>query len=136
VRRYDPWKRNESVRLVREYLTCIDELKTINVILTKKLDFFERLKEDCDRFELEDAENGKTPDNPNGETSETRILFVTHILKEAVEHSHRLLDDLTESMNAVRLSLMQYPNIKLTADYLVAFPTSINRAERTCCYRR
>tara|TARA_R110002003_G_scaffold589_12_gene20657 strand:+ start:17387 stop:17584 length:198 start_codon:yes stop_codon:yes gene_type:complete len=65
---------------VRTYLVCIDELTVLGEIFSKKLDFFERLQKDCDRFEEQDKSRKKHPDNDNGETFSERIAFASHMM--------------------------------------------------------
>ena len=100
-RRYDPWKRNESIKLVRAYLSCIDELATLGAIYAKKIDFLTRLEEDCLRFEKEDAEEDRRVNNPKGETGQQRAQFALQVCKEAKDRTERLIVDLTQSVNTV-----------------------------------
>jgi len=100
-KRYDPWKRNETINLVRGFLGCIDEINILHMILKKKLGMYTNLNDDCDRFDAEDREEGKAPDCPEGVTPQTRVRFVTQLLKNDVDHCQQLISDLTESLNAL-----------------------------------
>lgn len=75
--------RNETVKLVREYLNCVDELTTIRLILQKKVELFQTLLLDVKKFEADDLKSRILPDNPAGETAEDRINFA---LKMYVYH--------------------------------------------------
>lgn len=89
------------MKLVRSFLACIDELTIISMIYSKKQDLLERLIEDCRNFEHADEKAGKHPHNPTGESSEERVKFALHIVKEVHDHAKRLIVDLTESLNTV-----------------------------------
>ena len=67
--------RNETVKLVREYLNCVDELTTIRLILQKKVELFQTLLLDVKKFEADDLKSRILPDNPAAETAEDRINF-------------------------------------------------------------
>jgi hypothetical protein len=86
---------------VRAYLVCIDELTVLGEIFTKKLDFFQRLRQDCDNFEAQDSGAEHPPDNPDGESSFDRIAFVEHMMEESSTQCKRLNADLRESLNTV-----------------------------------
>ena len=111
-RRYEPWRRNESPKLVRAYLACIDELTTLGSIFAKKIDLFTRMETDCKRFETEDAAAGASVNNPEGETALERIHFALQTCKEARDHTQRLIVDLTESVNTVSC----IPSSRLSTD--------------------
>lgn len=100
-RRYDAWKPNKTVELVREYLNCIDEVTTIRLILQKKMELFKIMQQDIKKFESVDTRNGKVPDNPDGETSPERLVWATNLLHHQNECFERLLIDLKQSMDAV-----------------------------------
>jgi hypothetical protein len=100
-RRYDPWKRNETVELVREYLACIDELTTICLILARKIELFEGLKRDCRKFERDDIMARREPDDPEGISAEARATWAIMMVKGQHDACKKLLADLQLSMNAV-----------------------------------
>jgi hypothetical protein len=101
-RRYDRWQRNETINLVRAYLVCIDELTVLGEIFSKKLDFFQRLRKDCDSFELQDNGAHNPPDNQDRETPSDRISFAEHMMEESSTQCKRLNADLRESLNTVK----------------------------------
>jgi hypothetical protein len=105
-RRYDRWQRNETINLVRAYLICLDELTVLHGIFSKKLDFFKRLRKDCDLSpELQDRDvPGNPPHNDEGETPSDRIAFAEHMMEESSAQCKRLGADLRESLNTVRFS--------------------------------
>lgn len=134
-RRYDPWKRNESVNLVREYLSCVDELTTIKLTLQKKMDLFQALLLDAKKFEIEDLQGQKEPNSPDGESSQERVLWAMGMVKSQLDCFERLLIDTKQSMNAVC-----YPLFLLAISFVLnrnaqsstALSTPFHRAERTC----
>ena len=132
-RRYDRWQRNETINLVRAYLVCLDELTVLRDIFSKKLNFFQRLREDCDNFpEPQDNLASEIPHDVNKE----RIEFAEHMMEESSSQCKQLGADLRESLNSV----YGYPlppnptyvfyRILLTY-YRSALPTSLHRAKRT-----
>ena len=72
-------------------------------IFAKKLDFFQRLRKDCDRLTglQGDGVDGNPPDNPDGEAPLDRIAFAEHQMKESREQCQRLGADLREGLNSV-----------------------------------
>lgn len=100
-RRYDPWKRNETVKLVREYLSCVDELTTVKLILHKKLELFQALLLDAKKFEVEDFRARNEPNNATGESSQERVVWALGMVKAQHDCFERLLIDLKQSMNAL-----------------------------------
>lgn len=100
-RRFESWKRNESVNLVREYLSCVDELTTIKLTLQKKMDLFQALLLDIKKFEIEDLQRQKEPNSPNSESSQERVLWAMGMVKWQLDCFERLLIDTNQSMNAV-----------------------------------
>ncbi|KAL1837287.1 hypothetical protein VTJ49DRAFT_4053 [Mycothermus thermophilus] len=120
-RRYDRWQRNETIALVRAYLVCLDELNVLKEIFAKKLDFFQRLRKDCERMpELQSAEAGgqaNPPDNPQGEAPLDRISFVEHQMKESMEQCDQLGADLRESLNSLfQLRSIEQNELAIMAD--------------------
>ena len=102
-RRYDQWKPKVTVKLVREYLSGIDELTTIRLILQKKVELFRIMQLDVKKFETEDNRFRKTPDNAAGESSVQRLVWAMNTVKHQHESFERLLIDLKQSMDAVSL---------------------------------
>ena len=68
-RRYEAWEPKKTVHLVRDYLSCIDEVTTILLILQRKTELFSIMQHDVMKFEEEDTRFRKVPDNCEGETS-------------------------------------------------------------------
>ena len=100
-RRFDKWVRNETVKLVREYLTCVDELTTVRAIIQKKLELFTKVALDVKKFEADDLKARLLPDNPIGESASARIDFALNMIKHQCDCYDRLLIDLKQSMNAL-----------------------------------
>lgn len=101
-RRYEPWKRDETVKLVRDYLSCIDELTTVKLILQKKVELFQGMQKDMRKFEAEDNRARKPPDNPKGESAQERVVWAIVMVKTQLDCFERLLIDAKQSMDAVR----------------------------------
>jgi hypothetical protein len=80
----------------------MDELKVLEEIFTKKLDFFHRLRMDWESFEQIDSSAGNSPNNQEQETPFERIAFAEHMMEESSKQCQRLNADLRESLNSVR----------------------------------
>lgn len=104
-RRYDQWKPKVTVKLVRAYLSGIDELTTTKLILQKKVELFKVMQLDVKKFETEDNCFRRTPDNAEGESSVKRLVWAMNTVKYQHECFERLLIDLRQSMDAVSLPL-------------------------------
>ena len=89
------------MKLVREYLACVDELTTIKLIMQKKVEHFGTLLQDVKKFEAEDSQAGIEPNYPDGETSLARVTWAARMIKAQHDSIDRLLLDLKQSMNAV-----------------------------------
>ena len=104
-RRFDEWQPKATVTLVRKYLSCIDELTYITLTLKNKLEMFEVMKLDIEKFEGEDLRMGKLPDNQEGESAIERIDWAVKHIKNDYEIFERLLIDLKQSLDAVSPSI-------------------------------
>ncbi|CAD6589105.1 MAG: hypothetical protein ASARMPREDX12_003591 [Alectoria sarmentosa] len=100
-RRYDQWKPKVTVKLVRAFLSGIDELTTIRLSLQKKVELFKLMQLDVKNFETEDNCLRKTPNNAEGESSVQRLVWAMNTVKEQHECFERLLIDLKQSMDAL-----------------------------------
>ena len=134
-RRYDPWRRNDTTKMARAYLVCIDELTVLEEIFTKKLDFFQRPRKDVETFELQEPDINKPPNRKDGETHWDRIAFAEHAMAESATQCKRLSADLRESMGSVSFKHFK-PQVmrllqRLTYRY-TALPAPLHRAEQTC----
>lgn len=109
-RRYDQWKPKVTVKLVRAYLSGIDELTTIKLILQKKVELFRIMQLDVKKFETEDYRFHKTPENAGGESSVQRLVWAMNTVRCQHECFERLLIDLKQSMDAVSLTSVHPDN--------------------------
>ena len=121
---------------MRAYLVGIDELTALGDIFSKKLDFFKRLRIDCDAFEALDNSADTPPDNPEGETTSDRIAFAEHMMEESATQCKRLNADLRESLNSVSILLPCVPFPIPLTQVTPALPTSVHRTERARHHRR
>ena len=99
--RFEEWKPKATPKLVKDYLSCVDELTCITLSLQKKLELFTAMHLDIQKFEAEDTRMGKGPDNPAGESWLMRIQWATATVQEQHACFERLLIDLKKSLDAV-----------------------------------
>ncbi|KAL8866196.1 MAG: hypothetical protein Q9174_006444, partial [Haloplaca sp. 1 TL-2023] len=100
-RRHAPWRKNETVRLVRDYLACIDELTTVKQICVRQVELFKGMQQDVRKFESEDNRARRTPDNPSGESMQERIKWALAMVKTRHDCFDNLLTDAKQSMEAL-----------------------------------
>ena len=100
-RRFDEWKPKKTVELVRDYLTCLDEITYITLNLKSKMRLFSIVQMDVKKFEGEDTRMGKVPDNPAGESMLSRLDWALNHVKHEHETFERLLIDLRQSLDAL-----------------------------------
>jgi len=114
-RRYLQFQRNESVKLVREYLSCIDELTTVGIILTNTITMLENLLKQIEKYEQEDPD--AKPDNPEGESTTDRVKWAMAIVKEESILIQELLADLRQSLTALfQLRSIEQNELAIVAD--------------------
>ena len=127
---YEKWFPKKTVELVRNYLSCIDELTTIRLILQRKLDLFKTMLDDINKFEIEDARARNLPNNPGGETSSERLEWAIKLVKAQHECHVRLSTELKSSLDTVSRTKAVSPDyIRLGTDHHSAFPTALHRAK-------
>lgn len=97
-RRFNPWRRHESVKLVQDYISCVDELTVIVKDMKKVLQFLKNLRKDCEQFDLE--ADGKTH-NAKGTSSVVRVDWAVSVVTENHDLLASTLEDLSDSMLAV-----------------------------------
>ena len=103
-RRYSQFSRQnrqEPADLVKDHLTCIDELTRIGVLMQKRTKVFTSLLKDIENFEAEDLENGRQPDHPDKPSMEEQVLRAIRRTRDQEEVFERLLIEANSSLNAV-----------------------------------
>ncbi|KAL9628878.1 MAG: hypothetical protein Q9204_005599 [Flavoplaca sp. TL-2023a] len=122
-RQTSKFQRNESVNLVREYLSCIDEVAQLLSISERKIDILHRLKRD-----FEDAPQGRTADDSVDESdsdiqpvlstdNQTSCLAIRSIdnainrIKVDHEELPKIMDDLKGSLHDAGLPALPSPYI-------------------------
>ena len=100
-------------------LTCKDELRRVLVMSKNREHVFETLKEDVERFEKEDIEDGKLPEH---ESKESAVEKVQNALVRIQQHSQAydiLFEDVCMTLDSVSsiifpTSLHQRSDLSLT----------------------
>ncbi|KAL8675232.1 MAG: hypothetical protein Q9168_000352 [Polycauliona sp. 1 TL-2023] len=100
-RRYAPWRKDETVKLVRDYLACVDELTTVKLICQQQVNLFKGMQQDIRKFEQEDNRARRTPDYPQGESMHERVKWALTMVKNKHDTFERLLDEAKQSMEAL-----------------------------------
>ncbi|KAL8862290.1 MAG: hypothetical protein Q9178_001299 [Gyalolechia marmorata] len=100
-RRYAPWRKDETVKLVRDYLACVDELTTVKVICQKQVDLFKGMQQDIRKFEQEDNRARRTPDCQQGESMHERVKWALTMVKARHDAFEKLLNEAKQSMEAL-----------------------------------
>ncbi|KAI4282529.1 MAG: hypothetical protein L6R38_002873 [Xanthoria sp. 2 TBL-2021] len=111
-RRYAPWRKDETVKLVRDYLACVDELTTVKSICQQQVNLFKGMQQDVRKFEQEDNRARRTPDNPQGESMHERVKWALTMVKTRHDTFERLLtsSQWKRSSSSVRSSRMSSPS--------------------------
>ncbi|KAF2834473.1 hypothetical protein M501DRAFT_944113 [Patellaria atrata CBS 101060] len=131
-RRYEEFRRNESVKQVTEYLACIDELTTLQLINERKVERLRQLEDSARKAEAEDLLNESASDCGRresksslyegenkllkAETSFFRIEWARMHCDDALQDSKRLLLDSRLAME----SLFQLRSIEQNERAIVA----------------
>ncbi|KAL8853448.1 MAG: hypothetical protein Q9221_001765 [Calogaya cf. arnoldii] len=100
-RRYAPWRKDETVKLVRDYLACVDELTTVKAICQQQVSLFKSMQQDIRKFEQEDNRARRTPDYQQGESMHERVKWALTMVKERHDTFERLLTEAKQSMEAL-----------------------------------
>ncbi|KXS95182.1 hypothetical protein AC578_6596 [Pseudocercospora eumusae] len=101
-RRFQPWKRDETVKLVKEFISCLDELKLLSLSCRRKLKFFEGLQKDLKNHETEDQKRRRLPvNNATADTALQRAQWATSVLKDERDSLDYLYEDVTQALSAL-----------------------------------
>lgn len=100
-RRHAPWRKNETVKLVRDYLACVDELTAIKMICQKQVELFKGMQQDARKFETEDNRARRSPDNTSGESMTERTKWALNLVKARHDTIEKLLVDARQSLEAL-----------------------------------
>ncbi|KAI4109394.1 MAG: hypothetical protein L6R37_000551 [Teloschistes peruensis] len=119
------FKRNESVNLVRDYISCLDELSQIQSVAKRKIDFLDRLRWDIESNpmnknslnlpDLTDLSNERVLVSADADTMQITIKLIedaiTYVQKEHAELPE-MMEDLKSSLHDVRAQLFQLRTIE------------------------
>lgn len=100
--------------LVRDYITCIEELSTISKVLARKRSFLQHLREDCTELEAENMtkscrfDDGDDDSIKQEKSMVERVNWALDIVMEQDDLTRSILEDLQGSMQAVR-TVMIFP---------------------------
>ena len=126
------------MNLVREYVACMDEVSQIHSIAERKIDFLERLRQDCEVVE-EDAEQPEEPVDDYNVIASPGLSADPHIRKlmiqridKAIQYIKANHERLPGTLNDLRNSLddVSQPRTSTCACEMT-FPSCSNYANRT-----
>ena len=107
---------------MRDYLLCIDELTVLEELFAKKLDFYQRLRIDCDNLLRHDGSDHDPPEYCGGEVLSNRIAFTESVIGEARVRCKGLSANLKESLNTVKTQ----NTLVLEGDSLIWLSTALS----------
>lgn len=100
LRTYEPWRRDETVRLTRTFLQCMEEIRFISKMLESRQNLFTRLKEDIKKHDEEDRNHG-IPHNPDGESCMHRVDWTLGKIRQQRDDIENIAHEIKNSMNDV-----------------------------------
>ena len=100
--RFQAWQPKKTVKLVQQYLVCAEELKTLDLLLRRKADFFQRLRLDIIAQHEEDTRRPSYVDSEHCEPALERLDFAIKSLERDIKDTEYLSTDLSQAMNSVR----------------------------------
>ncbi|KAI9844689.1 MAG: hypothetical protein M1837_005431 [Sclerophora amabilis] len=118
-RRFEKFERQASVRLVKDYITCIEELSIISDLLRKKVSFLERLRQDCEVLESEDLLKRRPSDDKikTEKSMVKRVDWALVIVRDQYDNIRFIFDDLQGSMQALfQLKSIEQNELAIVAD--------------------
>ncbi|KAI9664249.1 MAG: hypothetical protein M1831_002428 [Alyxoria varia] len=116
-RTFDEWSDKETTNLVREYLVCIDELKTLNMLFSKKIEFFENLAKDVSEHRAAELADAHCINSGREGSRSERIEWALNLLKHQNKDVEILLTDVFQAMNALfQLCSIKQNKLAITSD--------------------
>ncbi|PGH07860.1 hypothetical protein GX51_01570 [Blastomyces parvus] len=98
LRTYEPWRRDETVRLTRTFLQCMEEIRFISKMLESRQSLFTRLKEDVRTMDEEDR-NNDIPHNPEGESCMHRVDWALGKIRQQRDDIDNIAHEIKNSMD-------------------------------------
>ncbi|OAX85293.1 hypothetical protein ACJ72_00323 [Emergomyces africanus] len=98
LRTYEPWRRDETVRLTRTFLQCMEEIRFITKMLESRQNLFIRLKKDIETHDKEDR-NNDIPHNPDGESCMHRLDWALGKIRQQRDDIESIANEIQNSMN-------------------------------------
>lgn len=102
-RRGSPSERFETVKLVFQYVFCMDEISQIHDLCEQRQEFLKRLASDCREMEMLVREPGRiaASTGPKKEWVIQDLENAIEILQKPLDQLPRLLKDLKSSLDVV-----------------------------------
>ena len=105
MRRYENWEPKKSIELVKEFIVCLDQLRSLSAAHHRKLVFFDSLMKDLEIHEAEDQRNPGGPKIHNSEavTALARVEWAIKTIKDEKAGMDSLIEDTTRALEAVSI---------------------------------
>jgi len=129
--------RGETVRLVRKYLACLDELRVLNSVVSNKIKLLRGLAQDAAKFEEDYAAEGLDECNdPMVDSMQKRVEWALKQqeaeekdIKVLVNHMEKALEEVSCAKDSPA-SAEQVTNHLFLSGW-IALPSPLHRAKRT-----
>ena len=103
MRRYDERAPKKTINLVKEFIVCLDQLRAISAVHSRKQVFFQSLMKDVESHNAQDqlSAEGIKIHNSKGITAVSRIEWALQIIRDEKGSIDSLIDDTTRALEAV-----------------------------------
>ncbi|KAK2801874.1 hypothetical protein FQN51_005023 [Onygenales sp. PD_10] len=116
LRTFEPWRRDETVRLTRTFLQCLEETKLFTKIMDSRLALFMAMKQDI-RIQDEQDRSYDVPSNPNGISAMRRLGWATSKIQQLRNDSEAVSNELIKAMdNLLHLRTIEQNELTIVRD--------------------
>lgn len=107
-RQYEHFDRkspNEPAELIKDMLTCEEEVRRIKIMSKRQEQAFEQLGTDVMELEAQDLEQGNRPEHENELSASEKVQTALQRAKRRTQAFELLLDDIRMTLKSVNISL-------------------------------
>ena len=97
------WEKERTVALIKEYLVCIDQLKSLGEAYRRRITVLRNLAKDCQEQQESHELHGLAPPihNQDGDSPSKRIDWAVRVCEETKAVLENQLEDMTRSFDTV-----------------------------------